>query len=108
MAESLSFLQATMVSEPTMIMAVTLFRNALNITREAGEAYQQFKRIALGDFENFDADPREQAAARDEFHENGGPNDDADGAPINHLNIGRHVMPIMHFLTLSDPLPSGQ
>ena len=32
MAESLSFLQATMVSEPTMIMAVTLFRNALNTT----------------------------------------------------------------------------
>ena len=32
MAESLSFLQATMVSEPTMIMAVTLFRKALNTT----------------------------------------------------------------------------
>ena len=32
MAESFSFLQATTVREPTIIMAVTLFRNALNTT----------------------------------------------------------------------------
>ena len=46
-----------MVSEPTMIMAVTLFRNALNTTVRPKKD-QEFKWIALGDLENLDADPQ--------------------------------------------------
>ena len=72
------------------------------------KTYQQLERIAFGYLKDFYTDLGEQAAAADEFHEDGGPNNDADRAPVDHLDISGQRMPVVRFSSRDNVLPSGQ